>query len=89
MHRSANGRIRSKLVTLTWISTRNRVLRRVALGVRTSIEAKRAATITAQSFAYCVRFGSWGDGDQGNHGSLEGIGTTVMRVSRPDDLAEA
>lgn len=34
---SENGRIRSRLVTLTGMSTRTRVLRRVVLGVETSI----------------------------------------------------
>jgi hypothetical protein len=34
---SANGRILSRLVTLTAISTRSRVLRRIAFGLCTSI----------------------------------------------------
>jgi hypothetical protein len=37
MHFSANERLRSRLVTVTGISTRIRVLRRVTLGVRISI----------------------------------------------------
>jgi hypothetical protein len=37
MHFSPNGRFRSRLITLAGISTRTRVLRRVALEVRTSI----------------------------------------------------
>ena len=55
MHCSAKGRIRSRLVTLTGISTRSRVLRRVVLGVRTSIGRKNEPPINGPPFPYCVR----------------------------------
>src|SRR5262249_40637508 len=65
-HRSANGRIRSKLVTLTAISTRSRVLRRAALGVRTSIGAKRSCHQHSPTFYPLCQIHSERDGDQGN-----------------------
>jgi len=65
-HRSANGRMRSRLVTLTGISTRSRVLRRVGLGECTSIGRELLSGVMPGSPCYCVRFIAVRDGDESN-----------------------
>src|SRR5271157_6347006 len=76
MHLSAKGRMRSRLVTVTGISTRMRVLRRVVLGVRTSIsDCARTENFGDGQASHPLlwQIGAGRDGDKGNPDENHGV----------------
>ena len=66
VQRPPNGFRRSRLITLTGISTRTRVLRRPALDVRISIAESLSAKMECTDLNYCFRFLESGDDDKSN-----------------------